>query len=839
MLKLVFQYIRYYKKQTFAILASVFLTSALITGIGSLMYSSAMNDLENKRTMYGDWHYCISVNEKTYEDITAGIQGNGYAVSALGKAEIKGYLTTHYKICLLDADDEYLRMTHRDLKKGSYPTASNEIAADIYTLNNLGFTGDIGDTLQLNGKSYILTGILKSSWSENTDKMDIFVGRNYVGSESHPLLYIKFDETEALYKQLDSFQWDYKINSDAITPNEEVVKYLNGEKPERITDIIRFGLTNEYGNLTYIILTLQNEYNLSFYSMIILLSLFGTMVIYSVFNISISRRRAEYAVMQTLGISEGTVACLMYIELLILYVIGYPAGTLSAAAALRYWYRYTQNSSGLFISCKAVIIGFIFLMTALIYISFSAIRGMRGLTLRQIMSGDNSHTSHIRRIYSRGRANLLSIINRRFIFSGKRRTFGILLSLSIGGCLFLCTSYLTENLKIHAEMSMKSDDGLNSTYKISLISNDLSDTISPEVVEDIKAIKELEDVYAVRFTVGEIRINESELKWKEFFDEQNKHEYFNQRFGGILTKNEDRTYSIKYDIYGYDDKELEILKDYVLEGSIDAEELSEGKIVLVALMDGQGNYNSYGKHPGDKIRLKTLDEHSEEKEYEIAAIVSRALSQESGFLNDGAWRNMQSVIFTNDRMEREFGITDYSFINASLSDGADSDTTVKNILSIIQDTPKAVLHDYTTAIETQKNYLHQQQIFFSAISVILLAISLFHIMNSMNYTILSRKREYGILRAIGITDRAYFITILKMGLIYGVLSDICIFLIYNLLLRRFMDYYMAHVVKFLHFTATVPSSFVIGIGALNILIALIAVYIPARKIIRENVCAQI
>ncbi len=54
MLKLVFQYIRYYKKQTFAILSSVFLTSVLITGIGSLMFSNEMNDLENKRTMYGD-----------------------------------------------------------------------------------------------------------------------------------------------------------------------------------------------------------------------------------------------------------------------------------------------------------------------------------------------------------------------------------------------------------------------------------------------------------------------------------------------------------------------------------------------------------------------------------------------------------------------------------------------------------------------------------------------------------------------------------------------------------------------------------------------------------------
>ena len=36
-----------------------------------------------------------------------------------------------------------------------------------------------------------------------------------------------------------------------------------------------------------------------------------------------------------------------------------------------------------------------------------------------------------------------------------------------------------------------------------------------------------------------------------------------------------------------------------------------------------------------------------------------------------------------------------------------------------------------TAIEIQKNYLSQQQVFFSGIAVILLVISLFHIMNSM------------------------------------------------------------------------------------------------------------
>ena len=54
-----------------------------------------------------------------------------------------------------------------------------------------------------------------------------------------------------------------------------------------------------------------------------------------------------------------------------------------------------------------------------------------------------------------------------------------------------------------------------------------------------------------------------------------------------------------------------------------------------------------------------------------------------------------------------------------------------------------------------------------------------------------------------------------------------------------MDYYMAHVVKFLHFTATISLATLIGIMLLNIAVAVIAVYIPARKIIGENVYNQI
>ena len=219
--------------------------------------------------------------------------------------------------------------------------------------------------------------------------------------------------------------------------------------------------------------------------------------------------------------------------------------------------------------------------------------------------------------------------------------------------------------------------------------------------------------------------------------------------------------------------------------------------------------------------------------------MSRPLAQEEGFLNVDAWNNAQSVIMTNDQMTENFGLTDYSFINASLSQGANAEQVSAQLLQAIRDVPKAVLQDYTTAIETQKNYLSQQQMFFSSIAVILLIISLFHIMNSMNYAILARRREYGIMRAMGITDSGFYRMILQTGITYGLLADVVIFLLYNLFLRRVMDYYMVHIVQFLHIQAGVPGWIWCGLMILNIVIAVIAVLLPARKLVQESVIKEL
>ena len=48
---------------------------------------------------------------------------------------------------------------------------------------------------------------------------------------------------------------------------------------------------------------------------------------------------------------------------------------------------------------------------------------------------------------------------------------------------------------------------------------------------------------------------------------------------------------------------------------------------------------------------------------------------------------------TDEQMEENFGITDYSFINVSPSDGTDSESVSNQLLQVIRDVPKAVLQE--------------------------------------------------------------------------------------------------------------------------------------------------
>ncbi len=787
-----------------------------------------------------------------------------------------------FLIYFISTDETYRRMAHRDLLEGTYPRREDEIAADGFVLSNLGFSGNLGDSVHIGARDYTVTGVLKSEWAASAGEMEVFVSDSFAGRISQTFLYLGFDEDEKLYRQLDAFLREHRISSDAVEGNDEVTKYLAGEEPGSIYDIVKFGLTDEEGNFTYIVLKLQSDYNLAYNGMLVLLCLFSIFAVYSVFNISVAKRTSEYGILQTLGISGKQIGITLLLELWMLFIVGYPLGCLLGNGFLSLVYRsfggvfggkgagvtgnglsaadqtLAEGTSTLqfYLAWDAMIFGFVFLLAALAAVAFLVVRSLGKQTLKEVMGGDTSFTAK-RKIYALHHVNMAGVVVRKFMFANKRKVIGILLSLSMGGSIFLCTVYMVENLKVHAELSLKSDDGLGSEYRISLKSNSLKDTIPQAAGDKIKNMPETKNVYPTKFTLGEVTRIESLEEWDSFFDYQNADHYFVRRYGGICLRQEDGTYRIKYDVYGYEDGLIGQLNEFILEGDIDPAALKEGnKIIAVANMDGQGNYYFYGKKSGDTISLRVpkMDGYADEllkfqsgeenyieKEFEIAAIVSRPLAREQGFLQEGFYKDsvMPGLIMTNEQMEENFGITDYSFINASPAEDAEAGKVSGQILQIIRDVPKAVLVDYSAAIRTQKNYLRQQQIFFSGIAIILLVISLFHIVNSMNHTILARRREYGIIRAMGITDIGFYKMILQTGILYGLLADAVIYYIYNWILRRAMDYYMAHILQFLHVQTGVPNRVLFGIMILNMVIAVAAVMFPARKLVRENIVSEI
>ena len=142
--------------------------------------------------------------------------------------------------------------------------------------------------------------------------------------------------------------------------------------------------------------------------------------------------------------------------------------------------------------------------------------------------------------------------------------------------------------------------------------------------------------------------------------------------------------------------------------------------------------------------------------------------------------------------------------------------------------------DYTEQIKVQNFYLNQKMLFFYGIAFVLLVISLLHIMNSMQYLVAARKHEFGILRAMGITDSGFRMMLLKEGLRYGIYSSILMVAFY-LVVQKVLYYFMTHVFLYLHPKSGVQIVPILVMILINMVICTVAVVISGQSVLKEQV----
>lgn len=87
----------------------------------------------------------------------------------------------------------------------------------------------------------------------------------------------------------------------------------------------------------------------------------------------------------------------------------------------------------------------------------------------------------------------------------RKRTFlGILISLSLGGVIFLCSNFVLTNAQTSNKMQLASDDGLGSDYKIYENNIDLNKTIGEDIENELEKIDGVKNVYPVKSYIGEV-----------------------------------------------------------------------------------------------------------------------------------------------------------------------------------------------------------------------------------------------------------------------------------------------------------------------------------------------
>ena len=558
--------------------------------------------------------------------------------------------------------------------------------------------------------------------------------------------------------------------------------------------------------------------------------------------------------LEVLGIDEKNMFAAMLMELVILFIPAYFIGGILGIVVARFLFQGTFKAA-----MDIFAWGFLLFLLFLLLCSAGTIRNMRKYTQTEKMK--NFSCTKSRKIISLKKHHIMGTLSRRFILTKKTAFAGIIISLSLGGVLFVSSTYVADNAKQNNEHAMLTDESLYTDIRISIEDDDLGNVIPWNIKSEIEKenISGVKEIFPVSYTLGEIPLDNGILKWTGFYPEIDEHsdekqdENIMEKYNGIATKQSESDYKLKVNVYGYGEAQLSALSEYLLEGEVSYDKMIENnQVILKTLMDGAGYYDGIDIHVGDHITLKvpknTLADHTEllkfqasdenyiEKDFVVSAIVSHCTGETDEFIGSGT--DVVSVIMPQQMMESNFDIADYNSLNINLEEDAKSDEVSNKLKNYIVGLNKCVIHDNTTEIEKKNDSIMQKVYFFYGIALILFFISLLHTTNSMNHQIQSRRYELAILRAMGITERGFCKILISEGLFYGVFTSVCM-LVLIFISKFILANIMQHILRFIIVNNNIPLLPCIGMTLLNIIVCVVVIVVSGRELLKKNIIDEI
>lgn len=678
------------------------LTTVLVSYNGSV-------DLVNESPYHAIYQ---SVNEKSKKALQQDKNFSNVGIYKLLGNNIK----SNYRMSMIYADNTAIELLNFQLLKGNIPKNKNEIAISQNYLHELGLNKKIGDSIKLKyydnitnkeiQGNFIIVGFIENYYQDNAKQYYTVVSSEYLNNIASRPLQVKSN------------------NFDEETSNTvDVLVRLSKENTEKSPVSIKTQLNeigyslnikkhNIYLNDNYIKSNLIDSEQVITVLIVGVIILFSSLfVIYSIFYISVVNSVQMYAKLKVLGMTSFQLKKIIFLQGNILSVIFIPIGIISSCII-----TYTIQPLAWQMATD------LFIIVVLSTVIFLTVRISLNKPARIISKTSAIEAMQYTEIKSRKKIRILNHINTKNlalknIEVNRNKNLIALISLSISGILFISIASLANSIDFNKRMSQTFvynenyiiGNKIDNLYeRITQIqqNNPFTNTLKNEI-NSIYGVQKVIESKAIKCDVIEPSIKE---------DDESK----------VTTL-----------IEGITPELAKSLQKYIVNGKIDYKQLDSNSLII-----NKYRTKSYevDLKIGDTITFNIFSGNDIiKKQMKIVGIVDNS--------------NTGCMFFTSDKALEKITPYNTNLHFSILSDKKYSKEVEEKLLNIIQKNSNLILYSYDDDYEMLTRAFKYMVI---AAYIFVGLISCFGILNMTNIlinSVLVRKKEFALLKTVGMTKR--------------------------------------------------------------------------------------
>lgn len=734
---------RHYKSKNILIGIAIILTTLLLFVIPSIGKDMVEVNFAVINKIYPTWHALYrNVDESTVMKLAAH-----HDVKTYGLRSDAGYMNLEdATVSMMYMDRTGMELYKVKLKEGQLPQKENDIVVSKGILEALGQNGKIGDTITVPYQ------ILKDDGLDYTKEKDFRICG-----------FLADNESSKEQKQYTSLVSEAFLKAEIPV---EQVKYrfllqVNGQKgnttadyTETIQNIARqFGISEDDMNI-------NTEYLAANYvdpatipvivGIMLIVVLAGIITIYSVYYVSMNQRVREFGKLKAIGATKRQLRQIVLREgmgvALFAIPIGLLIGTVAVKVVLLQFVEHAKDSNVLITEAYKVVakgevqlyywwIYLLAIAVTLCTVYLSLMKPMRMAAKVSEIEAMRYQGGSKRQKSSRKGYQFLNIgrLTKRNLAENKKKSTITIVSMAVTGIfvMMVATVLSCANPMESAKSSIvgqyeispivESGNKEHPEYEWAEVqkNNPLNEGLKQQI-EELDGVERVDVFTALKVSGGP-------------FEEKIGTEFIN----------------------GVPEEYAEELKKGITEGNVTYEELKSGDKVILdrALLHWYPDIKV-----GDKLKLNIHDgDNTFQKEIEVAAI---------GEYGTGL-TNYNCLIMAKEGAEK-LTINNSSSYFQVIADKDYDEALEASLQAIVDGSGRLQMRTWKNEYDTWENAIQMTRGACYAFIIILAAISIMNLINTMINSVHVRKKELGMMQAIGMSDRQLMKMLQLEGIFYTV-----------------------------------------------------------------------